>query len=193
MAKKGLTSKNIRLRREDWIAAAREALIKSGVDNVKVEKLAHQLGVTRGSFYWHFKSRNELLDAVLADWEVNNTEPFDEALRSSDHNGVAEFERIAELWLEEKAYRPAYDSAIRDWARNSKRVARRIRRIDNRRIQIFEQIYLDLGYDSEEAFIRARITYFHQVGYYALGLGESKKERRRLAPLYIKILLGDNR
>jgi hypothetical protein len=49
---------------------------------------------------------------------------------------------------------------------------------------------LDLGYDPQEAEIRARITYFHQVGYYALGLKESDRTRRKLAPIYTRVLLG---
>jgi len=58
-----------RLGREDWMRAARLALLHTGPDSVRVEKLARTLNVTKGSFYWHFKDRNEILEALLREWE----------------------------------------------------------------------------------------------------------------------------
>ena len=52
-------------------------------------------------------------------------------------------------------------------------------------------IFLGFGYDPERAFIRARITYFHQVGQYAMGITEDRAIRRRLRPLYREVLVGD--
>lgn len=181
---------NKRLSIEDWIDAARKALIRHGIDNVKVDKLARQLKVTRGSFYWHFANRAELLDALLIDWAITNTRPFEAVLQGFDSDGIREYEHIMNIWLEEEAYDPAYDSAIRDWARMSKHVANLVRRVDNRRIEIIKQVFIHIGRKEDEAFIRARITYFHQVGYYILGLNESKEERRNLIPLYTRVLLG---
>ena len=57
------------LEREDWLRAARLALLRGGVEAVRVEKLARDLDVTKGSFYWHFKDRDELLDLLLREWE----------------------------------------------------------------------------------------------------------------------------
>ena len=62
--------------------------------------------------------------------------------------------------------------------------------VDLRRIDILTQIFIDLDYEEDEAFIRARVAYFHQIGYLALGLNESRKTRRELAPVYLKVLLG---
>jgi hypothetical protein len=63
--------------------------------------------------------------------------------------------------------------------------------IDDARIALMKRIYVDLGYDDERAFIRARVAYFHQIGYEALNVVEPMEERARLAPLYFEILLGD--
>ena len=57
------------LSREEWIVAAIEALRSGGIDAVRIEVLARQLGVSRGSFYWHFEDRAELLATILARWE----------------------------------------------------------------------------------------------------------------------------
>ncbi|QIB66786.1 TetR/AcrR family transcriptional regulator [Kineobactrum salinum] len=184
MAKKNLSA-------NDWIEAAKTALVKRGVDNVKVGILARDLDVSRGSFYWHFASRGELLDALLIDWAVTSTRAFEAVLQAFNHDGSREFEKVFDIWLHEEEYSPAYDAAIRDWARNSKHVANLMRRVDNRRIDIIKQIFLDLGRSEEEAFIRARVTYFQQVGYYILGLGESKETREKLRPIYAKVLIGE--
>ena len=56
------------LSREDWTEAARKQLVAAGIEEVKVDRLARKMKVTRGSFYWHFKNRKDLLDSVLRVW-----------------------------------------------------------------------------------------------------------------------------
>jgi len=178
------------LSRQDWIDAARRMLIARGVERVRVDALARTLKITRGSFYWHFPSRNAVLDALLEDWRVRNTAPFLAAAADERRSAGEKFRALVDIWLDESEYDPAYDSAIREWARTSARVANLVRRVDRQRIDLLAGICLDLGYDPQEAEIRARITYFHQVGYYALGLKESDRARRKLAPIYTRVLLG---
>jgi AcrR family transcriptional regulator len=177
------------LGRDDWVRTARAALIREGINAVNVLPLASRLRVTRGGFYWHFRDRADLLDALLADWEANNTAAFERVVNDGGHNGPAEFEAFVDVWVSERDYDPAWDSAVRQWALQSPRVARVVKRVDEHRIALIRQIFLDLGYEDPEALVRARITYFHQVGYYTLGLGESTQERMRLLPVYTRILM----
>ena len=177
------------LGREDWVRAARAALIREGINAVNVLPLSSRLRVTRGGFYWHFKDRADLLDALLTDWEANNTAGFEHVLNEGGHNGPAEFEAFVDVWVSEREYDPAWDSAVRQWALQDARVARVVKRVDEHRIALIRRIFLDLGYEDPEALVRARITYFHQVGYYTLGLGESRAERLRLLPVYIRVLM----
>jgi AcrR family transcriptional regulator len=179
------------LAREDWVEAARIELIAKGVSAVKVGRLARNLRVTRGSFYWHFANHQELLRALLQLWEYSNTRPFEQALnREGAHLGYQEFIDIVNLYLEEDRYQPAFDTAVRDWARTSKAAAAAVRRVDARRIDILHRVFIDLGYEDPEALVRARITYFHQVGYYALDMQEDPDSRRALVPWYIRVLTG---
>ena len=179
-----------RLGRDAWILTARDALIEGGLEAVKIDRLAKTLKAERRSFYYHFKDRDALLGELLNHWEFNNTQSYEEALNVNNHNGQTELETINTMWLEEKTFNPAYDSAMRDWARVSKPVASVVKRVDRKRIEILNRIFRDLGYEDPEAFIRARIAYFHQVGYITLGLDETRKTRRELAPIYLKVLLG---
>lgn len=183
-------AKQHRFGRADWLSAARHALITGGVDAIKVERLAKALNVTRGGFYWHFRDRDDLLNALLASWEKETSALFEAALQGNHVNGMEEMVALAKMWMEEESYSSAYDAAVRDWARISRHAARAVNRVDHARIDIIKRIFLDLGYEDDEAFIRARITYFHQVGYYTLGLSETLAERRRLLPLYLKVLTG---
>lgn len=178
------------LTREDWILAARKALIKGGIGAVRIVPLAKALRMTRGGFYWHFKGRQDLLDALLDDWVQTNTAAFEAVLKEPGSNGRAEFQAIVDVWVNERNYSPAWDAAMRNWAGLSRKVAAVVKRVDQHRIDIIHQVFLDLGYRGPEALVRARITYFHQVGYYALGLEETRERRLELLPVYTDSLIG---
>ena len=178
-----------RLQRSDWLSAARHALITTGYAKIKIDVLARSLAVTRGSFYWHFANRAELLDSLIADWETNNSAAIFSAL---EQPGLPadRLRKLGRVWLDEQGYSSAYDSAVRDWARVSPKVQEAVHRVDNARIAAFEDLFSTAGYPAAEAFIRARITYFHQIGYYAMGIQEPTSLRDNYLELYISVLLG---
>ncbi|MDX8356511.1 TetR/AcrR family transcriptional regulator [Sphingopyxis terrae] len=174
---------------EDWLAVARETLIREGVEAVKIDRLARACNVTRGGFYWRFKSREDLLDQLLKDWRTSNTTPFLAAL-SGPGTPAERYRSLIRLWLDEHDFNPDYDTAVRNWANSSPKVAAVVHTVDDIRMDALRGVFLDAGYDEDEALVRARITYFHQVGYYALGLNEAQKARAGLADIYYRILTG---
>lgn len=178
------------LGREIWLDTARQALIEEGTAGVEINKLAKRLGVSRGGFYWFFSSREQLLDELLAYWVETSTVLFERLLQASGHNGMRQFEALIDLWVEEDEYDPMWDAAVRDWARTSAAVSKAVHRVDKKRIAVLEQVFLDMGYQAMEAHVRARVTYYHQVGYYALGVRESRQQRLKLIPFYKKVLTG---
>lgn len=190
-AKTAVSSNGARvaLDRAAWIAKARAVLIEGGIGAIKVGKLAGMLAVTRESFYHHFSSLEELHDELLADWETGNVTAY-QALLDAQRDGEREFRAMEKMWKEEGPYSPAWDAVIRDWARVSKKAERVVRHVDERRVGVIRQMYLDMGYEPVEALVRARIYYFHQVGYYTIKPGESRQERLALIPVYQRILLG---
>ena len=189
-AQPGRRSRKEPLGREAWLRAAREALIHEGIGSVEVGRLARKLKVTRGGFYWFFNSRKQLLNELLADWERTNNAAFKAVLKHAGRNGMTEFMAIVDIWINESQYNPAWDAAVRDWARLSASVANTVRRVDDERIAVLAQVFKDMGYPDDESFVRARVTYFHQVGYYALGVCETREERLKLLPLYTRTLTG---
>jgi AcrR family transcriptional regulator len=178
------------LGREIWVDTARQALIEEGTAGVEVNKLAKRLGSSRGGFYWFFKDRAQLLDELLDEWARMGTILFERVLEAHSRNGVEEYLALTNLWIDEEEYDPRWDGAVRDWARTSDAVRKVVQEVDQKRIAVLEQIFHNMGYTGKEAHIRARVTYYHQVGYYALGVQESQKERRALLPYYQKVLTG---
>jgi AcrR family transcriptional regulator len=179
------------LSREDWIEAARLVLISSGVDDVKVDRLAKKLAVTRGSFYWHFKHRKALLDALLSGWETQNRNELAQIRARTELTDAGVIEAVS-IWLSEDPAYPTFDMAIRFWARKSPMVAQLVREIDEEWIMLLVAIFEASGDDRMMALARARVTYFHQIGYYALAIDESLEDRFALAPYYHQILTGQN-
>ncbi|MEZ5995794.1 MAG: TetR/AcrR family transcriptional regulator [Hyphomonadaceae bacterium] len=174
--------------REGWISGARNLLIEGGVAQVRLEPLASRLGVTTGSFYWHFSGRDDLLAALLDDWTETNTQSF-VRVTANDETGAEEmFAAFIDVWVRQRGFSPAYDAAVREWARTAPDVASMVRQVDRKRIGLLRSIFLRLGYDDDRAEVRARIMYYHQVGHYALNLKDSPDMRLRYRPLYVEAL-----
>ncbi len=174
---------------EDWIKIAKKTLIEEGIAAVKIERLAKKRSVTRGGFYYRFTNLEGLLDALIEDWRSTNTKPMLEALNGPG-SPAKRFRALVRLWLDERDYEPDYDTAVRAWAQVSPQVAQAVHEADEVRIDALRKLFRDSGYDEDESFIRARITYFHQVGYYAMGMRESAKRREELSELYYRVLTG---
>ncbi|HEC00461.1 MAG TPA: TetR/AcrR family transcriptional regulator [Sphingomonadales bacterium] len=181
---------NTKTTREDWLAEARRLLIEEGVGRVKVDRIAKNLAVTRGGFYWFFKSRQDLLDILLAEWQDSRNDPLIRALKGENQTPLDPLIRLIHTLIREHIYCPALESAIRDWARTSPKVRHAVEHVDTRRIEAMTEAYQGLGYSKEDAFIRARIQYFHQVGYYAMEVHETLEQRLHYLPIYFKQLTG---
>ena len=175
---------------EDWVRIARDVLISQGIVAVKIDRLARIAGVTRGGFYWRFKSRDELFEALIEDWRQRNTAPMLRVL-NADASPRERMLGLAKLYIDGQDFSEAYDGAVRAWAALSPPIAEVVRAVDDIRIEALEGVFRDAGFDADEAMIRARITYFHQIGYYALGLRESADERRALVGRYTSALLNE--
>lgn len=177
------------LEREDWQAVARQALIEEGIGAVRVERLAKTLGVTRGGFYWRFRNLDDLLAALVEDWRGSNSGALLAVLdQANDLSG--RFDAVARIWLDEKDYSPAWDTAMREWGRVSPHVAAAVHAVDAERIAVLQTMFADAGLGSDLALVRARILYYHQMGYYALEVHESRKRRHELIAIYKAALTG---
>ena len=165
-------------------------LEKHGIANVKIDRLAKQLKVTRGSFYFHFQGLTDLLASMVYEWRTRNCQPFQRLADQDIGDGVAFFDMVMDVWVKEDPFSPKLDLAIRDWSRSAPGLAREVATMDDLRIELLTRAFLAMGYADDESLVRARITYFHQIGYYTLSLKEKLADRLRYQPLYGEVLVG---
>lgn len=182
----------VKIPAEVWIETAKEALVDDGLEGVKIDRLAKKLGVTRGGFYHHFEGRSDLLGRLIDHWAGSND--FIPRVTGIDtpRQAIDALHQMADTLIAEKRFLPAFDLAVREWARIDPRIEKIVIKVDEARIARLTRIFSALGYAAEEAVIRARVFYFHQIGFYRLGhhRRQSKAERRRNAPIYLKIVCG---
>lgn len=175
--------------RDGWIETALAVLVEQGVEAVQITQLAKRLDVTRGSFYWHFASREELLDALIAEWRARNSDVMLNALAESDglQQGILD---LFAVWVDHTRFDPELDQAVRDWARRSEPVRESVAQEDTNRVSAIAAFYSRHGFAKAEAFIRARIIYFTQVSYYALGIQEPMTDRMSYLEAYYRCFTG---
>jgi len=179
-----------RVTREDWLRAARTVLVEQGVDQVKVAVMATGLGVARSSFYWYFTDRDDVLAALLAEWEGHNTHSLQERAARPAATVTEALLHVFECWADPELFDVPLEFAVRDWARRDEGVRARLTAADDARITALVRLLRRFGYSPKDALVRARVQYHSQIGLYALGLEETHAERLRLLPAYVRAFAG---
>ena len=165
-APRGATTTREALTPDTWIDAATEVLVAEGIDHVRVDVLAKQLGVTRGSFYWHFRDRDDLLRRVLQAWSERATLSLTRRLASASADPR---ERLLDMISLPHRGRSAeraarIELAIRAWARRDEMARQALDEADRSRLEYHQEAFLALGLDPVEARARAFLTYAYEVG-----------------------------
>jgi AcrR family transcriptional regulator len=171
------------LKTTDWVRAARLALLKGGVQAVRVERLARDLHVTKGSFYWHFKDREELLELLLREWEQELSEDIIPRLQGRrGKEALLSLVRmlVRRVPLGEQGILPS-DAAIFTWAAVSPEVARRVNRAERERIRLLKHITGDSHL--------VEIMYLMWLGFVARGqrVPESRKKFPMIAAMMLEL------
>jgi len=180
----------VKATKNDWLRSAVKLLVTEGVDQVRVLPLSSKLKVSRSSFYWYFKNRQDLLNQLLDFWSETNTKAIISHAEEPSEDAVDGVLHIFECWVDERLYSPRLDMAVRNWARQSAAVRRLIDRADEERLAAIRAMYRRHGYDEEDAFIRARVLYYMQVGYYVLDVKEPMETRLSHLEAYLRAFTG---
>jgi AcrR family transcriptional regulator len=161
----GNKTERARLSAEDWEDGALTLIAEQGVGALAVEALARRLGVTKGSFYWHFRTREALLQAALERWEqYGEREVIVEIEAISDPR-----ERLPELFrrvAHELQPHRVYAALLK--ALDHPQVVPVMARVSQRRIEFLTTIYSQAGLEPATALNRARLTYAAYVGFLQL-------------------------
>lgn len=176
--------------REAWVDAARDILISGGFPALNLRGLAGSLGVTTGAFYSAFSGLEDLHEALRQKWRDQNTTPLVAALTDAGADGFRQYLAGLRVTVLETGIDPRFDNAVREWAHSSPRTAQVLAEVEALRIDLLARMFLALGFDDKRAQIRARITYFHQVGYGAMEIHDDPDERLLNLRFYAEALTG---
>ena len=165
--KSGKRSETSRLTRDDWLDAAFNAVVEGGFDNVRVLAIADALGVTRGSFYWHFADHAELVSALIERWRVGEVQSgkgwastptadpqtdLDDMLEAALSHAGADLENMR------------FELALRGLGRRDPVVAKMLLEVDQMRLALFERKFQRLTQDATKAADLAALFYLAIVG-----------------------------
>lgn len=163
-----------RLSREEWLSRALEVLSREGRAKLRIDFLAKSLGVTKGSFYWHFKSRDDFIQSLAKYWAEYSTGRVTENVNQIEADPKKMLFSLMEIVFKEDLGR--YDIAMRAWAAQEPIVARVVKEVDVQRQVVIRSLFGDLGFRGEELDIRARTFFSYMAGEHVFYARESKKE-----------------
>ncbi|MEM9249193.1 MAG: TetR/AcrR family transcriptional regulator [Pseudomonadota bacterium] len=176
--------------RADWLSRARDVLVTHGVAEVKILALAEKLAVSRSSFYWYFKDRADLLDALLEEWSHRNTALLVEHCALPSDNITEAVLQFFRCFIDPARFDSGLDFAVREWSRRDTALRARIDAADATRIDAVTGMFRRHGYTEADADGRARILYFMQLGYHALDVREEMDLRLSRVRPYLKGFTG---
>lgn len=175
---------------DGWLEAAYEGLIESGVEAVRILPLAKKLHLSRTSFYWFFKDREELLAALLERWRVKNTDNLVGQTQAYAESIAEAMLNVFDCWLNPTLFDSQFEYAVRSWALQEPRVAAQVEIADKARLAALADMFVRFGYEALPADVRARSMYLTQIGYISMNSREDTLERMQRIPEYVKIFTG---
>lgn len=178
-------------RADDWLEAAYAQLVRSGVESVKILPLAKALKTSRTSFYWFFKDRDALLEALIERWKAKNTQGLVAQAERYAETVVEAMLNVFDCWLDETLFDSEFEFAMRHWAQQCPEVAREVAAADEARLEALTRMLVRFGYSPHAANVRARTTYLTQIGYISMRTRETKEERIGRVAEYVQVFTGE--
>lgn len=175
---------------EVWLDAAFESLLEGGIEAVRIQPMAEKLKLSRTSFYWFFKDREELLDALIERWRKKNTKNLTNQAKAYAETITEAIFNIFDCWIDSDLFDSKLEYAIRSWSLQSREVALNIHEADEIRLKALSEMFLRFDPDVLHADVRARTTYLTQIGYISMKYEESIATRMARIPTYVHIFTG---
>jgi AcrR family transcriptional regulator len=174
------------LTKDSWIRAAMDLLRTRGVGGVRVLPLARKMRVSRGSFYWHFEKRQDLLDAMLDWWDREMTDVVIDRANAARGSAKKRLLLAAEDIVANGLTR--YDPAIRSWAQGDKKAAKALRRVIRKRLDYISGLFEEAGFSPAEARARGDLLAIYLMSEAAIHIEESLETRLRLVRRQVRSL-----
>jgi AcrR family transcriptional regulator len=176
---------------EGWLEAAYDSLLESGVDSVKILPLAKKLNLSRTSFYWFFKDREELLAALVGKWREKNTGNLVKQSEAYAESIAEAMLNVFDCWLDPSLFDSPFEFAIRSWAIQSPDILAEVQSADQVRLDAMSRMFVRFGFKPISADVRARTMYLVQIGYISMQSREDLAMRMGRIPEYVEIFTGE--
>ncbi len=163
-----------------WIEAALQALSNSGIDGVRIDRISKKIGLTRGSFYWHFNSRDDLLEAMLAFWHEKGTRDVISLVEQQKVNPSKRLSTLLKLssqQVDERYGGKFAEMGIRIWSKQSPKAAETIMQIDAERIAFVNKLLIEMQLEPALASFMAELIYNAYIGMMSRDLSEEHVAR----------------
>ncbi|MBW2941718.1 TetR/AcrR family transcriptional regulator [Zhongshania aquimaris] len=143
--------------KEDFINEAFQLIAEAGTaEALTIDSVCLRLGVSKGSFYWHFKGRDSLVDGLVEAWSGNFHVTIHRAIEAQTaDNGRTIIEEISYYWLSSNMSK--LDQVMRHWAQHDERVYKAVRRADELLLDFLKSNIKTLGYSENDSHRRARL------------------------------------
>lgn len=164
-----------RLSREEWLKRSLDILAEEHNALLRIDVLVKRMGVTKGSFYWHFKDRDDFLSQILDYWVYEFNEKVGEKVNKAvgDQDARERLRFLLTYLVEHDCSR--YDMLIRSWAGQDPRVGEVLKKVDQFRLDTIYSLFTEMGLQDNEAQMRSRIL----VTYMSLRAGLFVKRSKR--------------
>lgn len=157
MAPQNVQKSRERLSREEWLTRALDILAEEHNALLNIDTLVKRMGVTKGSFYWHFKDREDFQMQLLDYWidEFNKKVPEEINKAVGDQDARERLRYLIRYLIEHNCAR--YDLVVRSWAAQDPRVGKVVSDVDKFRLATVHSLFTEMGFSDADARIRARI------------------------------------
>jgi AcrR family transcriptional regulator len=176
--------KKTRVRRSDWIEAGLWLLAEKGLESVTIDRLCAKLGVTKGSFYWHFKGSQEYLQSMADYW--SNTADFLDTLGTSDKDDWEQIREIARR-VGDLGY-GRIDKAMRVWADNCSETAESVRKTDRDVIQFVSEKLVNIGLVHADAKILSEMIVASGIGLASIDPSPAPEKQKQMEKLWLQLI-----
>lgn len=170
-----------RVSKADWLVRALEVLEEVGIDGVRIERLARDIGVAKSGFYWHFRDRPDLLKQMLKYWSDEYTESVLSSPKA--HEGSASDRLYNAMEMIEEQELARYDLAVRAWAEHDPLARRAVRRVYQRRDGFVTELFQNLGFRGQELEMRVRLFIGYQSWQQTFFHNDTKAQHRAMRKL----------
>lgn len=178
-----------RFSREEFLARALEVLSEEGEGKLRIDRLVSVLGVTKGSFYWHFKDRADFVHSLARYWAKTSTDIVVSFLATAPEDPAGRLRAIIGLVIRRDLTR--WDLAMRSWATHETEVAAIVREVDQTRLKTVRGLFQRIGFEGRELDTRTRLFVTYLIFESALLERESRRRRIERVDRLLEIFTTD--